>query len=178
LKKTNIIPYLHAVNVLFLLSMLWMILVTAGPLPQKIPIHFAMDGTPDGFGNKNSLSMLVVVAVAVSVLLYSVVALLPWLKRKKKFITFPDREKFLALPEETQQQYWDLIKEFLLAVTASMNFIWASALYGTIQVAARKVDKLPNWAILPGLAIILFLNIVYIRRMTRLPAKLIKQSQQ
>jgi hypothetical protein len=95
------------------------------------------------------------------------------LGKKKKFVSFPDKEKFLALPEEKQILYWNLVKEFLAAFTSAMNLLWLTTLYGAVLVASEKLKKLPDWAIMPALFILLILNLFYIRRMIRMPKQLI-----
>lgn len=164
----------HILNILLVLIMCWMVFIAAAPLPQRIPTHFAFDGTPDKWGDKDSLTVLMLVAIIVCALLYLLLfLLLPWFQKRPNLLSFPDIERFQALPPEKQQIYWDLIKEFLTALIVCMNFIWTSILWGAIQVASQNAKKLPGWAIMPGLILILALCIFYIRRMMKLPGDLI-----
>lgn len=164
----------HILNIFLALIMCWMVFAAAAPLPQRIPTHFAFDGTPDKWGNKDSLTLLMLVAFIVCALLYLLLfLLLPWFQKRPNLLSFPDKERFLALPPEKKQIYWDLIKEFLTALIVCMNFIWASILWGAIQVASQNVKKLPGWAIMPGFVLIMVLCIFYIRRMVKLPGDLI-----
>lgn len=172
----NLTKTFHILNILLAFIMCWLVFVTAAPLPNRIPTHFALDGTPDKWGNKESLTVLMVVAFAVCVLLYLLIfVLLPWFRKRPRLLSIPDKQRFLALPAEKQKVYWDLVEEFLTALTVCMNFIWASILWGAIKVASQNLNKLPTWAIMPGLVLIMILFIFYIRRMIKLPGQLISE---
>jgi uncharacterized membrane protein len=177
MKPFKTITLFHVLNILIFIAMITIIVLKVTPLPEQIPTHFAFDGTPDNFGNKTSLSALVVLAAIVSAVMYLLIALIPWVK-KKKWVGFPEKERFLALPQAKQNQYWDLVKEFLAAFSAAMNVLWLTTLYGAVLVASGQLKKLPEWSIMPALFILLILILYYIRRMIGLPKKLIDAASQ
>jgi uncharacterized membrane protein len=174
LKGTKLTQFLHFLNAALVLVLAWLVLVTANPLPELVPLQFDSDGTPTRFGSKSGLAVLLIVVVIVDGIFYLAMLAIPWLRKRPKSFSFPDKEKFLELPETKQQIYWDMLKEFLAAFAASLNITFVTAIWGTIQVASGNLKKLPGWAILPGLIIILLVNVIYIRRMMRMPKELIE----
>jgi uncharacterized membrane protein len=135
-KNAKLTTAFHIINILLAAVMCWLVFVAAAPLPERIPTHFAFDGTPDKWGNKESLTELMIIAFIVSGFLYLIFPVMPWFEKHPKLLSIPDKERFLALPREKQQLYWELIKEFLASLIVCMNFIWASILWGAVQVAS------------------------------------------
>ncbi len=171
-KATTLTRFFHFLSAVLIILLAWLVFVTAAPLPDHIPLHFASDGTPNSFGNKSSLTILLLVVVMVDGMFYLVLLSLSWFRKRPKLINIPNKEKFLALPAEKQQIYWSLLKEFLAAFVSCLNFTFVTAVWGTIQVASGQVKKLPDWAVWPGMVIILVLNVFYIRRLMRMPREL------
>lgn len=68
-KRTTLSFWLDAMGIL-LLGLLWIfVLMTNFNLPDQIPIHFNLSGTPDGFGARQTLFFLPAVATLLLILL-------------------------------------------------------------------------------------------------------------
>jgi len=152
----------------------WLVFVTAADLPDRIPLHFDFAGTPNRWGSKSSLMVLMLAALAVSGIFYLTTRLIPWIRRHPKLINMPEKERFLKLPEEKQMVYWNVMYEFLIAFATCLNFVWVMTIWGTIHVASGKSQQLPVWSIAPGLVLILLMLFFYLRRVTSLPGKLLE----
>lgn len=97
-------------------------------LPEKIPSHFDLSGTPDGWSGKSSLIILLFVNIGLNFLLYGVIFLLPWFRKHPYLMSSSGAQKkeFLALPEEKQKKYWDIVINYLAAMSLLINFLWIS----------------------------------------------------
>lgn len=171
-EKLSLKNFYHAANLVLLIFLAGMILFYHPQLPAKIPIHFAADGTPNGWDSKGSLIALFFVALGINVLFYLPILSMRWLSEHPAMLNIPRKKLFLALPMEKQQIFWEFLKEYLAAFVVAMNILWVSTIWGTIRVARGDMEKLPPWAIWTGLVLIVLVNIIYLPRMLLLPKKL------
>ena len=171
----NLKNFYHAMNVVLLAFLAGMIFFYNSQLPAKIPMHFAADGTPNGWGGKGSLIGFFILTLGINAIFYLAILSMGWLSKHPAMLNIPHKNLFLALPPEKQEIYWELLKEYLAAFVAAMNILWVSTTWGTIRVALGDIEKLPGWAIWTGLILIVFVNIIYLPRMLRLPKKLATQ---
>lgn len=167
----------HTLNVVLLTIIAGMVFYYWKEIPDKIPIHFSFNGTPDGWAGKGNLMILFAVALGINALFYLIMIGTSWLSKHPSLLNIPNKERFLALPEEKQQVYWELTKEFMAGMASTINILWTTLMWGTIQVSLGKLDKLPGWAIYPGLVVILIVILIYTPRLIRLPKKLIEKQE-
>lgn len=173
----NLRKFFHIANGILLILINWMILAHSKRLPEIIPIHFSIDGTPDNWsGKKSFLNEMIIVVWALNAFLYLIIFLIPWFRKHPALISIPHKEIFLKLPPEKQQVLWNLLVEFLAALLTAVNILFLTGLLGTIQVALGSVEKLSWWTVWPGLTLTFVLSIIYIPRLVRTPKKLIKSS--
>lgn len=64
-------------------------------LPQQVPIHFDIQGNPDGFSDRNTYILLMSLLLAGNLVFFLT---MPWLVRRTpdSLINFPDKEYWLA----------------------------------------------------------------------------------
>lgn len=173
-EKMELKNFFHAVNVVLVIFLVGMVLFYYNQLPERIPVHFGADGTPNGWAGKGMMLILLIVALVLSGIFYIIMFAIPGLRKRPHLLSIPHKDRFLALPEEKQQVYWDLMKEYLACFAVTMNILWLTAIGGTLQVALGHVKRLPSWALWPGLILMLFVNIIYIPRLIRMPKKLVE----
>jgi len=171
-EKLNLKNFYHAVNVALSAFLVGMVLYYIPRLPAKIPMHFAADGTPNGWSDKSGLIGLLIVALGITGIFYIIMLSLRSLSKRPSILNIPRKELFLALPPEKQEIYWNLMKEHLAAFAAAMNVLWVTAIWGTIKVALGDIKKLPAWTIWLGLILIVIVNLIYLPRLFLLPRKL------
>ena len=99
-------------------------------LPEKIPTHFGIRGTPDAWSEKTLLRWFTVPAVGIGLtgLLWLVRFILP---HRPKWVNLPDRRCLTELPEECQKQVIKMLAGFLAMVQTELLVIfglieWAS----------------------------------------------------
>jgi uncharacterized membrane protein len=174
-EKLELKSFYHYLNVILLIIIAGMVFIYWKDLPDKIPIHFNFSGTPDGWAGKENLIIIFAVVLGLNALLYFFMISTSWLSNHPSIWNIPNKKRFLALPKEKQQLYWELTKEFMAGMASAINILWTTLMWGTIQVCLKKMNKLPEWAIFPGLVVILIVILMYIPRLIRMPKKLIEE---
>ena len=148
---------------------------TAYPkLAPRIPTHFNFSGNPDRWGGKEGVVWLAAMAWGLTLVFYLLGHNVRRLNLKPQSLNIPHKEQFLKLPEEKQSVYWDLIKEFLAGLTAGTNLLWYLLIRGTLRIIRGEMSVLSFEAMLPALAVMILMLIVYLRRMYTMPGKLVR----
>ena len=148
---------------------------TAYPkLAPRIPTHFNFSGNPDRWGGKEGVVWLAAMAWGLTLVFYLLGHNVRRLNLKPQSLNIPHKEQFLKLPEEKQLIYWDLIKEFLAGLTAGTNLLWYLLIRGTLRIIRGEMSVLSFEAMLPALAVMILMLIVYLRRMYTMPGKLVR----
>ena len=148
---------------------------TAYPkLAPRIPTHFNFSGNPDRWGGKEGVVWLAAMAWGLTLVFYLLGHNVRRLNFKPQSLNIPHKEQFLKLPEEKQSIYWDLIKEFLAGLTAGTNLLWYLLIRGTLRIIRGEMSVLSFEAMLPALAVMILMLIVYLRRMYTMPGKLVR----
>jgi len=143
-------------------------------LPPRIPSHFNFGGNPDRWGGKEGLIGLAAIAWGMTIVFYLLAHNMRRLGLKSRSFNIPHEQLFLKLPEEKQAIYWDLMKEFLAGLMAGTNLLWYLLIRGTLRITTGETGALSFETLLPALAVMMLMLIVYLRRMYTLPGKLIR----
>lgn len=160
---------------LILLVLISNTVYTAYPkLPPRIPAHFNFAGNADRWDGKEGLIGLVAIAWGMTIIFYLLAHNMRRLNRKPQSLNIPHKEQFLKLPEEKQSTYWDLVKEFLVGLTVGTNLLWYLLIRGTLRIITGEMSVLSFETMLPALAVMILMLIVYLRRMYTLPGKLVR----
>jgi uncharacterized membrane protein len=120
------------VNAILLLCMIGAASLVWPDLPDRIPVHFGIDGRPDGWAEKSLTSWFVLpgVAVALTFLMGAVRALL---SRNPRWVNLPDRTRVSDLPAEAQGPVLEMISGFLALIQTELLVI-----FGLIQLASYR----------------------------------------
>ena len=115
------------------LWVLWEGVIVYSRLPERVPIHFNLQGEPDGWAGKNVWSVLgMPILAAVLLVVMGLVSRL-----QAKWYNFPGKERVLALPKPLQDHIIAPMQESLA---------WMGAGIGVgISFAARE-----GWAVAMG----------------------------
>ncbi len=143
-------------------------------LPERIPSHFDFAGNPERWSGRESFLALAAVPFVLTLTFYLIMRFLPRMARNPRRLNIPHKEEFLKLPEEKQQVYWDLLREFFAGLTAALNLLFYVLLRGTVRVAAGEADLLALRDVLPALAAMGLILIVYMLRLMRTPGRLVR----
>ena len=138
---------LNLTGALLLAAFLVVVAASWSSLPEQVPLHFALNGQPDGWGSRGGILVLPGVALALFILL-SVLARFPHLHNYSMRIT----------PENAERQY--RLARRLLHVLKLLIVVLFFAIYlGSWGVAAGRFDGLPGILIwLPLAAIFLMIG--------------------
>ncbi|MCP5104270.1 MAG: DUF1648 domain-containing protein [bacterium] len=172
--KVELRNFFNALNAVLLVAITWMVLYFTKELPDKIPLQFGLDGTPNRWSGKGDLIIILAAVLGINAFFYLFAAAVPWLRKHPALLNIPNKKRFLALPLEKQRVYWDLLKEFMAGMAVSMNILFLTAIWGTIRVGLGEAEKLPGWSIWPGTILVFVVVIIYIPRMIMMPKKLLK----
>ena len=141
-------------------------------LPSRIPTHFNFAGNADRLGGKEGVVWLAAMAWGMTLIFYLLGHNIRRLNRKPQSLNIPHKEQFLKLPEEKQSIYWDLVEEFLVGLTVGTNLLWYLLVRGTLRIISGEMSVLSFKTMLPALAVMILMLIVYLSRMSTLPGKL------
>lgn len=142
----------HVLNGLLAVALLAASVVAWFGLPDVIPVHFDLAGTPDRWARTSLVSWfaLPLLATGLTGFLY-LVAL--WLPRHPRWLNFPGKERYLELPRRERVPVDRVIRSILHG-----SGTLVLALFGVIQLLAyrRAVGLDAGW--LPALILILALG--------------------
>ena len=162
---------------LVFLALMVISLVQAWPrLPERIPVHFAMDGTPNRDGSPMELVVIVLVAILSTLPLTAAGFWMKWMRRYPRWINIPRKKEILTLPPEQQSPYWEWTAEFMTAMGAAMALLFFLLIRATLAMVTEEMNTLPWWAFWPGLGALLLVMLVYLPRLIALPGKLIREA--
>jgi hypothetical protein len=113
---------LEGIAIVALVLMFAMLAVHWGELPERYPMHFNVQGDPDGWGGKNSLLFLPCVAAGVF-------ALLTFVSRKTKRFNLP-----FAVDMERPEVRAELVQ--LVAALKALVLVTLAYLYGRSMAVA------------------------------------------
>jgi uncharacterized membrane protein len=161
-------------NLILLILISQTVYIAYPKLPPRVPAHFNLAGNADRWGGKEGVIWLAAMAWGMTLIFYLLAHNMRRLNRKPQSLNIPHKEQFLKLPEEKQSIYWDLIKEFLAGLTAGTNLLWYLLIRGTLRIITGEMSVLPFETMLPALAVMILMLIVYLQRMYTLPGRLIR----
>jgi uncharacterized membrane protein len=161
-------------NALFLALTTYTVLSRYASLPDRVPVHFGISGTPDRWGSKSELFVLVALVWGLTILFYAIALAMPRLARNPQYLNIPRKEEFLKLPPEKQAVFWELLQEFMAGMAVSVNLIFYLIIQGTLRIIDGRTVTLPARNLFVGLAVLFLLMVLYLPRMFSLPKKLIR----
>jgi uncharacterized membrane protein len=119
-------------------------------LPDKVPTHFNFAGTPDHWGSKYSLLLL----VGVTFVLYLGLSIL---SRFPHIYNYP-----FAITEENRQRQYLLARQMVTTLKAELVCVFVFVTWQTISVARGRARDLTGWSMPVFLVVIFGTVIVYL----------------
>ena len=152
----------------------WLVASKYAGLPARIPVHFGFDGTPDRWGAKSEIFILVGVMWGITALFYALSLAMPRISRNPQYLNIPNKQQFLKLPPERQAIFFGMLQDFMTAMTVAFNLIFLLVIRATLRVIERKAAGVPFQEVGWGLAAIILVMVIYFPRLFTLPKKLIR----
>lgn len=126
-----------------------------GSLPEHIPTHFDASGTPDGWGSRHMLLLLVAIPIVIHVAF-------GYLVRVPHIYNYPTR----VTPENAERLY-SLGRGLMYWLRAEMVLLFALLCLGTVRVALGQTEGLGPWPIWVALPVIYGTVIYFVVAMFR-----------
>jgi uncharacterized membrane protein len=120
---------------------------TWATLPDKIPTHFDFAGTPDHWGSKYSLLLL----VGVTIVLYVGLSILT---RFPHIYNYP-----FAITDENRRQQYSLARNMVTALKAELVCVFVFMTWQTVNVACGRAGDLTGW-FMPAFLLIVFGTVI------------------
>jgi uncharacterized membrane protein len=117
--------------------------------PDRVPVHFGLHGTPDGWAGKNVFTVYgPILLIAVVVALTSLALVL-----SPRHCNFPGKDRMLRLPPHHQEHVIAPIREVSLWTGAGVGIGFAILCRQMWAVALGDQQKISPWPVIIGLAI-------------------------
>lgn len=145
-------------------------------VPDRIPLHFGPDGTPDRWGERSVLGWfglpLVVLAMAAGA-----EGLLSWTLARPEapYLNLPSKEAILALPPERRAPVWDRVRSLIYAVMATCVLAFA-LIQGGIWVEAHGANG-QGWVLAGGLSALVLPMAAVVWGIVRVDAEIRRQRE-
>ncbi len=171
----------HLVNAALLAGLFAGSVLVFDTLPERIPMHFGWDGTPDRFAQTTWLSWLALplIALATAALCYGCAWLIA---QAPEAVNVPGcQAEYDALSSAGKQQIGTLGQRFLYWTAAGTTVLFAVIQRGSYAVATGTSEQLPSYAgvwvaVVFTLAVIA--GAVWIGRKTRAEVKRLYRQEQ
>jgi len=174
-KTSTALRFCLVLNLVLLLLIAILGATSWGRLPDKVPVHFGVDGTPNRWINRGGeFLFLFFIPWLLTALLFAFSRLIPWMRNHPQWINIPHKERFLALPQERQEPFFTSMQVHFMLMAVTLNLLFLGLIYATIQVALGEYDRLPWWGIWPELVLILAVAAVNTIRIYRLASRALK----
>jgi uncharacterized membrane protein len=133
-KEKNLVDILTIIiGVLGLIVLIGLPLFYFDNLPERIPIHFGINGQPDGFGDKGMIWLLPIIGVAMYFGFF-------WLNKFPHLFNYSQQ-----ISEENAERLYTINTRMIRTLNAIISCIFAYINYSIIQSALGKQNGLGAW---------------------------------
>ena len=138
------------------MAVVWWLAAAAWPeLPERMPVHFDLEGRPDAWVAKSAPSWFLPPALATALGLLLAFGLPAWVgrlaRRNSPWLNVPDRAAFRALPEESRVRAAVPPLGWLAAPGVALQLLFAWFVHASAQIAHgawRELPTGPTWLLL------------------------------
>ncbi len=150
--------FFAALPILGLLG-LWSLAATLWPtLPERVPMHFDLHGTPDHYVQRSVVSWFLLPALCTGSTALFAWVLPPWIYRLARansaLLNVPDRARFRALPTEGRVRALAPTMTMLRVLAIELTGLFGYILYATHAVATGAASQLSILPLLVGVGAI------------------------
>jgi hypothetical protein len=144
---------LHVVNASVLVGLAVRCYTSWDRLPAMVPMHFDFDGVPNRWAEKGpEFGILFFIPWFVTLLLYGMRAGMGYFARRPELANLPSQLR--GLPPEKVAPLFDAVRDLLLAAATAANLAVGAAVYGSLEVALGKCQRMPFWTFKPWLVVL------------------------
>lgn len=143
--KDKAIILISTVPIIFILVYLKMVW---SDIPEIIPTHFGFSGVPDDFGSKNSLFIIVIIAISLHILLLV-------LSKAPKCYNYP-----VYITEKNAEPLYKIGKQLIILIDLEISFLFSILIWENVQTALGKANGV-NSKILFLFIGVIFITLIY-----------------
>ncbi|WP_160689105.1 DUF1648 domain-containing protein [Clostridium sp. C2-6-12] len=122
--------------------------ITWSTIPEIIPTHFGFSGTPDAYGNKRSLFIIVVITIIFHLLL-------GMLSKFPQYYNYP-----FEITEKNVEPLYKIGRQTMLLIDLEISIFLSMLAWQNIQAAIGKIEKI-NGTFLFLFLIVIFGTIIF-----------------
>jgi uncharacterized membrane protein len=138
-----------------IMFMLLYIKITWSNIPEIIPTHFGFSGTPDAYGNKRSLFIIVVIAIMLHLLL-------AMLSKFPQYYNYP-----FQITEKNVEPLYKIGRQTMLLIDLEISFFLSVLTWQNVQAAMGKIQEINGGFLFLFLVVIFGTIILQIVKMNR-----------
>lgn len=138
-----------------ILIMLVYINITWSNIPEIIPTHFGFSGTPDAYGSKKSLFIIVVIAVMLHLLLAI-------LSKFPQYYNYP-----FEITEKNVEPLYKIGRQTMLLIDLEISIFLSVLTWQNVQAAIGKIQKINGGFLFLFLVVIFGTIIIQIVKMNK-----------
>lgn len=113
-------------------------------LPQRFPAHFDFSGAPDRWSEKSVFSWFIIPVIS-GIVQMLVLSTGYFIRKYPSMVNLPEKEKFLAAPQEIKNKVFDLLDNLMLAISTAVQVLFAFILYASYSAAISSDHSLPGY---------------------------------
>ncbi|MBO6574973.1 MAG: DUF1648 domain-containing protein [Rhodothermales bacterium] len=155
----------HAGNLLLLALLVGGSVFVFDTLPERVPIHYGIDGTPDRWTERSWFAWMLIPGLAV-LLTGMMYGLARFMRRHPDHINTPDPKRYQQLSAEQKQTVVDQQMGMMWGITLAMNLMFVAIQWGGYQASIGVQDGLPLWSMLSIAAFVVVTMVLALRALT------------
>ena len=138
-----------------IIFMLLYIKIAWSNIPEIIPTHFGFSGTPDAYGNKRSLFVILVIAIMLHLLL-------AMLSKFPQYYNYP-----FEITEKNVEPLYKIGRQTMLLIDLEISFFLSVLTWQNVQAAMDKIQGINSGFLFLFLVVIFGTIIFQIVKMNR-----------
>lgn len=148
-KTLILIGTIPIIFILIYIKIIW------SEIPEIIPTHFGFSGTPDAFGNKRSLFIIVVIAIVLHLLL-AVLSKFP------EYYNYP-----FQITEKNAEPLYKIGRQTMLIIDLEISFFLSVLTWQNVQAAMSEIQEMNGGFLFLFLGVIFLTIIIEIVKMNK-----------
>lgn len=156
---------------------MWVISINAySTLPDRIPVHFNWDGTPDRWGNKSILNFFMLPGLSTIISLFMLI-----ISRYPQVYNFPQKEEVKLWPPEYRKLVYAILNRMMYLIGLAISILFLFIQFQIIQGAKSRnfspSDIWPVWILVAGIVLMPIYYLVHVSRRVKEIKELLAQKR-
>jgi len=135
-------------------------------LPERIPVHFNWDGTPDRWADKSIIHFYMLPGLATIISLFMLI-----ISRYPQLYNFPQKEEVKLWPPEHKKPVYAILNRMMyligLAISVLFLFIQIQVIQGAKSQNFTPSNLWPMWILVAGIVLLPIYYLVQVSRLVK-----------